>query len=172
MAKPINPTQEQLIAMLDEIHVHITNVNGDSYGNIINHVRASFDEDNSTTTDADIIEAIEEWVARNPQDSPYNLQADLELYMNEKAELDELEKRVSATRERIANYVKAHGDIKLPWISASMTKPSVRVTYDAKLCDSLLSLLVSSGYMEFATQLSDARKESTTNPYLLIKGAK
>jgi hypothetical protein len=171
VAKPINPTQEQLIAMLDEIHVHITNVNGDSYGNIINHVRASFDEFNSTTTDASIIEAIEEWIARNPESS-YNYEADLELYMNEKAELDELEKRVSVTRERIANHVKQHGNIKLSWVTATMSNPSVRVTYDAKLCDSLLSLLVSSGYMEFATALSDARKESTTNPYLIIKGVK
>ena len=171
MAKPINPTQEQIMGMLDEIHAHVTNVNGDSYGNIINHVRASFDEFNSTTTDADIIEAIEAWVAIHPQES-YNIEADLELYMNEKAELEELKKRVDATRDRIESHVKNHGSIKMSWVTAVMTKSSMRISYDPKLCDSLLSLLVSKGYMEFATQLSDARKESITEPYVLIKGVK
>lgn len=130
-------------------------------------------EDYDESDDGLILDTVSEWRAGNLA-LPLVVGAHqiMNVYFSLKREADRLKEVMDSHRQTLANYVAEHGSIKNSVGTASMTKPSKRVSYDASSVDSVMAKLASAGLDEYAKQLADARKESTTEPYIVIKAVK
>lgn len=166
--KKYNPTHVEMLLMLDEIDESITSVASESDGNLIAHMRSSMHED-SMISDGEIMDAITEWREIHYVPAVVNIELDIATFVALKNQSEVIEGQIKDVRTRIHEYVTAHGMTKTDIATASLTKPATRVSYDAKLLDSLMATMVANGHHEYAEILSHARKETTSEPTLLIK---
>lgn len=166
--KKHNPTHVEMLLMLDEIDESITSVASESDGNLIAHMRASMHED-SMVSDAEIMDAINEWREIHYVPVVTDIESDIAMFVSLKGKAEVIEGQIKDVRTRIHEYVTTNGTTKTELATASLTKASTRVTYDAKMLDSLMATMVANGHHEYAEVLSHARKETTGEPSLLIK---
>lgn len=89
-------------------------------------------------------------------------------------ELKTLEDRKLAIRTSLAELVTAAGGrIAIEGVAvASMSKPSTRVSYDAKAIDTIMAKALADGDIHTANALAAARTESTTKGHLIVKAEK
>jgi hypothetical protein len=85
-----------------------------------------------------------------------------------------LEERKAIVRTDIAAaVVAAGGRIAVEGIAvASMSKPSTRVSYDAKAVDTIMAKALADGNIHTANALASARTESVTKGHLIVKAEK
>jgi len=125
------------------------------------------------SADGIILDAVTEWRAGNlALPLVVGTHQIMGVYFSLKREADRLKEIMDSHRQTLFNYIAEHGSIKNGVGTASMTKQSKRVSYDASAVDSVMAKLASAGLHEYVEQLASARKESTTEPYLVIKAAK
>ena len=89
-------------------------------------------------------------------------------------ELKTLEDRKLAIRTSLHELVTANGGkLTLEGVAvASISKPSTRVSYDAKAVDTIMAKALADGDIHTANALASARTESTTKGHLIVKAEK
>lgn len=89
-------------------------------------------------------------------------------------EIKELDARKLAVRTSLAELVTAAGGrIAVEGVAvASMSKPSTRVSYDAKAVDTIMAKALADGDVHTANALAAARSETTTKGHLIVKAEK
>ena len=89
-------------------------------------------------------------------------------------EIKELDARKLAVRTSLAELVTAAGGrIAVEGVAvASMSKPSTRVSYDAKAVDTIMAKALADGDVHTANALAAARTESSTKGHLIVKAEK
>lgn len=172
MSNKHNPSQDEMLLMLQDIHENECDVMTESVASLTAMMRSKMTPE-SGNTDGAIMNAIRDWRANNSW--PF-VGGDTDDLINEyfrcKSHIEVIELRIKVVRERISAHVALDGAVKSVYGTASMTKESVRVSYDAKMLDSLMATMIANGHIEYAEVLSHARKESTVQPTLVIKRAK
>lgn len=163
-----NPSPEELIVMIGHINEDVTDVSQLSNLELLRIIRSHV-TDGSSTTDGEILNAIDEWRIINVTPDMIDIEKEVARFLDLKIKIEALDIQVKEVRNRIQEYVQAHGNTKTAWATASMTKESLRVSYDSKVLDSLLATMVANGHIEYAEALSHARNETVTQPTLLIK---
>lgn len=90
------------------------------------------------------------------------------------SEIKELESQRMAIRAYLTEAVTAAGGrIEIEGVGvASMSKPSTRVSYDAKIVDTIMAKALADGDIHTANALATARAESTTKGHLIVKAEK